>query len=185
MSRLVSKWINDEILWKLSKLEKKFLTTKLFLGLLRRASSQKCIFDFTVYQIISIDLWIGSDLILTSEGCSILTIIFVPGESTRQRVSPPTIHWSLDLLVYLGHTIIRAYDGYFDFLHIFQPITYNITLRLTYQICDVIGSKAALIEILWSNLTLEQNSSWIWLSGSTPMLVLSTLSLHSNHAFRY
>ena len=33
-----------------------------------------------------------------------------------------------------------------------------------------------LIEILWSNLTLEQNSSWIWLSAGTPMLVLSTLA---------
>ena len=35
--------------------------------------------------------------------------------------------------------------------------------------------KSTLIEILWSNLTLEQNSSWIWLPGSTPMLVLSNL----------
>ena len=33
--------------------------------------------------------------------------------------------------------------------------------------------KIALIEILWSNLTLEQNSSWIWLSACTPMLALS------------
>lgn len=72
-------------------------------------------YHFTVYQIISIDLWIGSDLILTSEGCSITTIIFVPGESTRQRVSPPTIHWSQDLLVYLCHTVIRPYDGILTF----------------------------------------------------------------------
>ena len=36
--------------------------------------------------------------------------------------------------------------------------------------------KYTLIEILWSNLTLEQNSSWIWLSAGTPMLVLSTLA---------
>ena len=31
----------------------------------------------------------------------------------------------------------------------------------------------SLIEILWSNLTLEQNSSWIWFSAGNPMLVLS------------
>ena len=35
---------------------------------------------------------------------------------------------------------------------------------------------ATLIEILWSNLTLAQNSSWIWLSAGTPMLVLSSLA---------
>ena len=34
---------------------------------------------------------------------------------------------------------------------------------------------STLIEIFWSNLTLEQNSSWIWLSAGTPILVLSTL----------
>ena len=33
--------------------------------------------------------------------------------------------------------------------------------------------RGPLIEILWSNLTLEQNSSWIWLPVGTPMLVLS------------
>ena len=37
----------------------------------------------------------------------------------------------------------------------------------------LLGKWSSLIEILWSNLTLEQNSSWIWLSASTPMLVLS------------
>ena len=41
-----------------------------------------------------------------------------------------------------------------------------------------------LIEILWSNLTLEQNSSWIWLSVGTPMLVLSTL-VYSELALEY
>ena len=35
------------------------------------------------------------------------------------------------------------------------------------------SQQQTLIEILWSNLTLEQNSSWIWLSAGTPMLVLS------------
>ena len=35
--------------------------------------------------------------------------------------------------------------------------------------CDV----NTLIEILWSNFPLEKNSSWIWLSAGTPLLVLS------------
>ena len=30
-----------------------------------------------------------------------------------------------------------------------------------------------LIEILWSNLTLDQNNSWILLSAGTPIIVLS------------
>ena len=41
--------------------------------------------------------------------------------------------------------------------------------------CLLLHSIVSLIEILWSNLTLEQNSSWIWLSAGTPILVLSTL----------
>ena len=120
-------------------------------------------YHFIVYQLIHVDLWIGSDLILTSEGCSITTIIFVPGESTRQRVSPPTILWRLDLLVYLGHTIIWAYDRYFDFLHIFQPIIYNITLWLTCQNYDVIGSKAVWLRrlklLLYATTSVRQRES--------------------------
>ena len=51
------------------------------------------------------------------------------------------------------------------------------------MLCEKMAA-LALIEILWSNLTLEQNSSWIWLSAGTPMLVLSTL-VYSELALEY
>ena len=52
----------------------------------------------------------------------------------------------------------------------------NKGLKLILKWCFHLYNKikeTSLIEILWSNLTLEQNSSWIWLSAGTPMLVLS------------
>ena len=50
--------------------------------------------------------------------------------------------------------------------------------------CLLFPSSSTLLEISWSNLTLEQNSSWIWLSAGTPMLVLSTL-VYSELALEY
>ena len=48
--------------------------------------------------------------------------------------------------------------------------TFHILLEI---FAYFIRNTTTLIEILWSNLTLEQNSSRIWLSAGTPMLVLS------------
>jgi uncharacterized membrane protein len=40
-----------------------------------------------------------------------------------------------------------------------------------------------LIEMFWSNLTFKQQSSWIYHSAGTPMLVLSTLARNQQLIF--
>ena len=59
----------------------------------------------------------------------------------------------------------------------------GISPHILFELCRIVNECLkilpcgySLIEILWSNLTLEQNISWIWLSAGTPMLVVSTLA---------
>ena len=105
---------------------------------------------------------------------------------------------SLLVSCYCRSQVLSFLQSYFNGVWSFRsPSTYFLFLALRKFREVIVGERShwqnlqniiqklyEMIEILWSNLTLEQNSYWIWLPAGTPILVLSTL-VYSELALDY